>query len=97
MSMFDKFNKVDEEGKPIGQIAFSQQEIKDEIIIKERNKHQLWMTWISVIMIIIIVFYIMFAENINQIKIDGLTFYGYIFSVIILAFFGATSVVNWKK
>jgi hypothetical protein len=95
--MFDKYDKVDESGEPIKGITFSQQEIKDELIIKERNKHQLWMTWLSVAMIIIIVFYIMLSENINQIKVDGLTFYGYIFSVIILAYFGATSVVNWKK
>jgi hypothetical protein len=86
-----------DQGNAINSITFSQQEIKDELIIKERWKHQLYITWLSFLILIFIVFYIIFGENVNEIKVNGLTFYGMIFSAIVLAFFGATSMTILRK
>jgi uncharacterized membrane protein len=95
--MFDKYDKVDETGEPISGIKFTEQEIKDELILAQRWKHRLIITWISFLMILVIIFYIMFSENLNQVKIDGLGYFSFVLASIVLTFFGANTIENWKK
>lgn len=94
--MFDKYEKNINKKRDIPEIVFSDMEIKDELVRKNMWKNRRRMAWIAFISMISCIAFFMFKDDITEIQADGLKYFGFFMSSIVLAYIGGNVVEKIK-
>ena len=95
--MFQKYEKNINNQKDLPEIKFTSQEVKDELISKERWKNRRRLSWLSFALITVIIFYTGYNPEITQTQADVFKYFGFFLSSIILTYIGGNVIEKVKS
>jgi hypothetical protein len=95
--MFEKYEKNINEKKDLPEINFTEIEIKDELINKQRWKNRRRLSWLSFLLITLIIFYTAYYPEITQTQADIFKYFGFFLSSIILTYIGGNVIEKVKS
>lgn len=96
--MFKQYEKdINKKNQDLPEIKFTENEIKDELISKERWKNRRRLAWLSFWLITIIIFYTGFNPEMTTTQADVFKYFGFFLSSIILTYIGGNVIEKVKS
>lgn len=96
--MFKEYERdINKKNQDLPEIKFTENEIKDELISKERWKNRRRLSWLSFLLITLIILYTAFNPEINETQADIFKYFGFFLSSIILTYIGGNVIEKVKS
>lgn len=95
--MFKQYEKdINKKSQDLPEVKFTENEIKNELISKEKTKNITKITWFSFALICMMIFYAFFNKDISDQQVNIFTFFGGFLSGIVITYIGGSVYLNRK-